>query len=85
MLCCPPVMSDSPYTIIANSTQVWEQKIGTCGSEAEHCPGTTLQKQIELVSNTVVKGIRTVVMKRPFAGLTKVLNLTLTHGLNRHS
>ena len=63
-------MSDSPYTIIANSTAVWEQKIGTCGSEAEHCPGTTLTPSITLVSRTVVDGVRTVVVKRGLAGAT---------------
>ena len=42
-------MADMPYTIIVNSTGVIEQKIGTCGSEADHCPGTLLpSSQINL-------------------------------------
>lgn len=65
------LMSDSPYTIVANSTNVWEQKIGTCGSEAEHCPGTALAKTITVVSSKTADGIRTVVVKRPLAGATK--------------
>jgi hypothetical protein len=43
-------MSDSPYTFIVNSTGVNERKIGTCGSEAEHCPGDPLQRSIKVVS-----------------------------------
>lgn len=65
------IMSDAPYTILVNSTSVWEQKIGTCGSEAEHCPGDQLAKSVTIVSNTVVGGRRTVVMTRPWVGLTK--------------
>ena len=42
------VMSDSPYTLVVNSTNVWEQKIGTCGSEAEHCPGDALSSSIKV-------------------------------------
>lgn len=65
------VMSDSPYTIVVNSTSVWEQKIGTCGSEAEHCPGDRLQTSIKVLSSTVTGDVRTVVLSRPFAGATK--------------
>lgn len=46
------------------------KKIGTCGSEAEHCPGDQLESSIKLVSNTVNNGVRTVVMTRPFQGKT---------------
>ncbi|KAK3083427.1 hypothetical protein FSP39_022315 [Pinctada imbricata] len=64
-------MADSPYTIIVNSTGVYERQIGTCGSEAEHCPGDALNKSVTLVSNTVTDGVRTAVMTRPLKGLTK--------------
>eukprot|EP00052_Salpingoeca_macrocollata_P033565 m.8803 g.8803 ORF g.8803 m.8803 type:complete len:472 (-) comp5299_c0_seq1:43-1458(-) len=63
-------MSDQPYTIIVNSTDVFEQKIGTCGSEAEHCPGTALKTSVTVVSSSVTSGVRTVVLTRPFVGLT---------------
>ena len=44
-------------------------QIGTCGSEAEHCPGTRLAPQsLTLISNTVLDGRRTVVVTRPFKG-----------------
>ena len=66
------VMSDSPYTLMANSTDVWEQHLGTCGSEAEHCPGDLLASSIKVVSKSVVDGVRTVVVTRPFVGKTKV-------------
>ena len=64
-------MADSPYTIIVNSTGVYERQIGTCGSEAEHCPGDALQKSVTIVSNAVSDGVRTTVMTRPLKGLTK--------------
>ena len=64
-------MANAPYTITVNSTGVTERKIGTCGSEAEHCPGTVLASSIKVVSNTVVDGKRTVVVTRPSAGATK--------------
>ena len=63
-------MADAPYTLIANASGVFEQKIGTCGSEAEHCPGDRLATSVTLVSNTVVDGRRTIVVTRPFKGLT---------------
>lgn len=63
-------MADSPYTIYVNATGAFEQKIGTCGSEAEHCPGDPLAPSITLVSNTEVDGVREVVVTRPFKGLT---------------
>jgi len=62
-------MADSPYTIVVNSTNVWEQKIGTCGSEAEHCPGDQLDSSLTIVSNSVVGGVRTVVATRPWMGM----------------
>jgi hypothetical protein len=63
-------MVDQPYTLIVNSTGVIEQKIGTCGSEAEHCPGTLLNSTVRLISNTVVSGKRTVVLTRASSGLS---------------
>jgi len=63
-------MSDAPYTLVVNSTAVWEQKIGTCGSEAEHCPGDTLEPSITVVSNSVVHNVRTVMLTRSFKGLS---------------
>ena len=64
-------MADSPYTIRANSTGVYEQKIGTCGSEAEHCPGTPLNTSVSIISSKVVDNVRIVVVTRPLKGLTK--------------
>eukprot|EP00657_Telonema_sp_P-1_P012671 TRINITY_DN9361_c0_g1_i1.p1 TRINITY_DN9361_c0_g1~~TRINITY_DN9361_c0_g1_i1.p1 ORF type:complete len:413 (-),score=121.32 TRINITY_DN9361_c0_g1_i1:111-1349(-) len=63
-------MADAPYTFIVNSSGVTEQQIGTCGSEAEHCPGDTLKSSITLVSNTVANNVRTVVVTRSFKGLS---------------
>ena len=65
------LMTDSPYTIIVNSTGVIEQKIGTCGTEAEHCPGTPLAKSVTVKKSSVVGDVRTVVVTRPFAGASK--------------
>lgn len=64
-------MADSPYTLVANDAGVTERKIGTCGSEAEHCPGDLLSPSLKVLSNSVVKGVRTVVVSRGLAGLTK--------------
>ena len=64
------IMSDSPYTFIVNSSGVTERQIGTCGSEAEHCPGDLLATSIKLLSNTVESGTRTVVFTRSMVGLT---------------
>jgi len=64
------LMADAPYTIIVNDTGVQERKIGTCGTEAEHCPGTALASSVTVVSKTVSGGVRTVVLKRPFKGAT---------------
>mmetsp|Transcript_36428 Transcript_36428/g.67040 ORF Transcript_36428/g.67040 Transcript_36428/m.67040 type:complete len:907 (-) Transcript_36428:128-2848(-) len=63
-------MADSPYTLVVNSSGVIEQKIGTCGSEAEHCAGDRLESSVRVLSNSVVNGVRTVVMTRPFLGKT---------------
>ena len=62
------VMANAPYTVVANSSGVFERQIGTCGSEAEHCAGDDLPSSLTLVSNTVVGGKRTVVATRPFKG-----------------
>jgi hypothetical protein len=64
-------MDNAPYTFIINASGVTERKIGTCGTEAEHCPGTLLAASVKLVSNTVVGGVRTVVVTRPFKGASK--------------
>lgn len=61
-------MADSPYTLIVQSDVVFEQHLGTCGSEAEHCPGDKLPITIKTLSNTVSNGVRTVVVTRPFKG-----------------
>lgn len=61
-------MADAPYTIVACADGVFEQKIGTCGSEAEHCAGKRLAPSIKLLSSTIVDGRRTVRVTRPFAG-----------------
>ncbi|XP_045181704.2 uncharacterized protein LOC123540595 [Mercenaria mercenaria] len=63
-------MADSPYTIIVNSTGVYERQIGTCGSEAEHCPGDPLETSVTVVSSKVADGIRTVMLTRPLKGKT---------------
>jgi len=63
-------MADSPYTLIVNASGVIEQKIGTCGSEAEHCPGDQLESSTTLLSNIVKGSTRTVVFTRAFVGLT---------------
>jgi hypothetical protein len=64
-------MADNhPYTLIVNGSGVIEQMIGTCGTEAQHCPGSQLASSITVVSNTVASGVRTVVMTRAFQGKT---------------
>ena len=73
-------MADSPYSLIVNSTGVWEQQLGTCGSEAEHCPGDTLAKSITLLSNSVAGNVRTVEVSRPFNGATPK-HFTFTHAV----
>eukprot|EP00971_Amphidinium_carterae_P202170 4011485-Amphidinium_carterae.1 len=63
-------MANMPYTLIVNNDGVIEQKIGTCGDEADHCPGTKLTSSITLLSNTVENNRRTVVVTRPLNGAT---------------
>ena len=41
------------------------------GTEANHCAGTLLKPSVTVVSNTVANNVRTVVLSRAFAGLTK--------------
>lgn len=65
------VMADEPYTLILTTSGVIEQKLGTCGSEAEHCPGDQLASSVTVVSNEAISGIRTVKMTRPLRGATK--------------
>ena len=38
---------------------VHERKLGTCGTEADHCPGTVLAASVKLLSNTVRPDKRT--------------------------
>jgi hypothetical protein len=59
-----------PYTLIVNDTGVAEQKIGTCGDEAQHCAGTPLAATVKVLSNKISNGKRTVVMTRGMAGAT---------------
>ena len=63
-------MSDAPYTIVVNASGVYERKIGTCGSEAEHCPGDALAKSVTLLSDDTADGVRTVRVSRPFKGIS---------------
>ena len=64
-------MSDIPYVIYVNDQGVHEQLLGTCGSEACHCPGTPLKQSITVLSEKVVNNIRTVVVTRPLKGPLK--------------
>jgi hypothetical protein len=64
------LMTDAPYTIIVNDTGVAEQKIGTCGEEAEHCAGRPLETTLVVLFHSVVNGLRTVVMTRDMSGAT---------------
>ena len=65
-------MADAPYTIVCNGSGAFEQQIGTCGSEAEHCIGDRLPTQsLTLLSNTVVDGMRTLVVTRAFRGASR--------------
>lgn len=65
------LMCDLPYALIVNDQGVQEQKLGTCGDEGCHCGGTKLASSVNVTSNTVTGGVRTVVMTRPLKGLTK--------------
>ena len=58
-------MADLPYTIIVNgSGEVMERKL------ADHDPGTQISTSVTIVSNSVVKGVRTIVLNRKMSGLT---------------
>lgn len=63
-------MADHPYTLIVSASGVVEREIGTCGSEAEHCPGDVLSPSVTVHSNKVANGVRTVILSRPFKGAT---------------
>ena len=41
-------VADAPYTLIVSDAGVSERQIGTCGSEAEHCPGDALARSPDL-------------------------------------
>ena len=64
-------MFEQPYTIVVNSTGVSERKLGTCGTEANHCAGTPLAQSVKVVSSSVEGGVRTVVLTRNLKGATK--------------
>lgn len=55
---------------VANDQGVTERKIGTCGSEAEHCPGDVLRSSVTVESNSVSKDVRTVKMSRGLRGIS---------------
>mmetsp|Transcript_11909 Transcript_11909/g.30617 ORF Transcript_11909/g.30617 Transcript_11909/m.30617 type:complete len:553 (+) Transcript_11909:1-1659(+) len=58
-------MSDSPNAIIVGGNgTVWEQKL------ADQQAGEPLPMSLKVLSNTVSSGVRTVVVSRPFKGLT---------------
>jgi len=65
------LMMDQPYALIVNDAGVTEQKLGTCGDEGQHCAVDQLEPSVIVVSNTVVNGVRTVVMTRAARGKTK--------------
>ena len=53
-------MSDLPYAIVLQGDgEVSERKLG------QHAAGKELSRTVEVVSNTVTEGVRTVVMRRP--------------------
>lgn len=72
-------MADQPWTLIINDQGVSEQKLGTCGDEGDHCPGTALKSSVNVVSNTVANGVRIVVMTRDLVGATSD-HLTFSFG-----
>jgi len=58
-------MSDRPYAVIVHGTlNVVERQLGN------HVQGQILSNSITVISNRLVDNVRTVVMKRPFKGLT---------------
>jgi hypothetical protein len=59
-------MADQPYAIIVDgSGKVTERKLGS------HAPGDLLPTSIKVVSSTVSRSVRTVVMTRPVAATSK--------------
>jgi hypothetical protein len=66
------LMTDMPYTLVVNSSGVYERKIGTQGGEADHNAGHSLSPSISLVSSEVSQDgkVRTVVVTRPYKGAT---------------
>lgn len=59
-------MKDLPYSIIVDGNgQITERKL------ADHGPGSKLADSVNIVSNTVVDNVRTVVMSRPVKGASK--------------
>jgi hypothetical protein len=58
------IMAQRPYTIVVNNTGAEERTLGTCGTEADHCAGTPLAPSVQIVSNSVADGVRTVVLSR---------------------
>jgi len=66
------LMASQPYALVINEDGVMERRLGTCPAvEGNHCPGAELEQSIQVVSNEVVGGLRTVVMTRSVRGLTK--------------
>jgi len=60
------VMADSPNAIIVSGNgTIFEQKLQNQGA------GSRLAMSLKIISNEVLSGLRTVVLKRPFKGLTK--------------
>mmetsp|Transcript_15290 Transcript_15290/g.35833 ORF Transcript_15290/g.35833 Transcript_15290/m.35833 type:complete len:894 (+) Transcript_15290:100-2781(+) len=65
------LMANQPYSIIVTSAEVFEQKLGTCGDEADHCAGTRLKPSVKVISSTVENNRRTVVLTRALQGVTQ--------------
>jgi hypothetical protein len=59
---CP---DGGPYAIIVSGEHVEERKL------EDHGPGIVLEKSVQVISNTVAGGVRTVILKRELAGITK--------------
>ena len=64
------LMADKPYaiTIEGSSGSVVERRLGS--HDGNNPAGTVLKKSVTVVSNTVVNGLRTVVLTRPLQGAT---------------
>jgi len=59
------IMNDLPYAIIVDGNgNVQERKL------ANHDPGRVIQSSVKVVSNTVLNGVRTVLLQRALAGVT---------------